>query len=123
LKNRMIELGLTQGQVASLFNTDSDLIYMWEKNMVKPTVKRFPVIIQFLGYFPFEVDTSTLGGQIKEYRYVNGLSQEEMAAYVGIDECTLQWYENGKRIPQERNKERVERMIRGKSGKVPLCSG
>jgi len=97
LRNRRLELGLSQSQVAKIFNTDSDLVYMWEKNLVKPTVKRFPQVIDFLGYFPFDINQDSIGGKIKKYRYAHGLSQEKMANFLDIDECTVSNYESGKR--------------------------
>jgi transcriptional regulator with XRE-family HTH domain len=37
----------------------------------------------------FDVDSSTLGGQVNLYRYLHGLSQEELAVKLGINESTV----------------------------------
>ena len=111
LRNRRLELGLSQSQVAKLFDTDSDLVYMWEKNFIKPTIKRFPQVINFLEYFPFETDRTTLGGRIKEYRYLHGLSQEVLALKLGINESTIFHYENGKHKPTLRVSKKLESFL------------
>ena len=100
LRNRRIDLGLSQSQVATILETDSQYVYAWENNHNKPIVSKYPKIIEFLGYFPFEIDTTTLGGKIKKYRFLHGLSQEKMACYLNIDEGTVLSYENGKRVPK-----------------------
>ena len=70
LRNRRIELGLTQSQVAKILETDTQYVYAWENNHNKPIVSKYPKIIKFLGYFPFEIDTKTLGGKIWFFKYV-----------------------------------------------------
>ena len=104
LRNRRLELGLSQPQVAQILKTNPQYIYAWENNHNKPGVSKFPKIIGFLGYFPFEIDTSTIGGKIKEYRYQHGLSQEKMAHYLNVDEGTVIGYEKGKRTPISKKK-------------------
>ena len=99
LRNRRLRLGLLQKDVASKIGVTEDCITLWEKNHHKPTVKYYPKIIKFLGYMPFDVDVSTLGGQIKLYRYLHGLSQEKLALKLHINESTVNDYENNKHRP------------------------
>ena len=96
-RNRRLELGLSQSQVAIILETDSQYVYAWENNHNKPIVSKYPKIIEFLGYFPFEIDTSTLGGKIKKYRFQHGLSQEKIGHFLNVDEGTIRPYENGKK--------------------------
>jgi transcriptional regulator with XRE-family HTH domain len=42
------------------------------------------------------VDTSTLAGILKAYRYANGLSQEQASKSLGLDETTIDKIEGGK---------------------------
>ena len=112
IRNKRLELGLSQSQVAKIFNTDPDLIYMWEKNIIKPSIKRFPEVITFLGYFPFEIDESSLGGKIKLYRYMYGLSQEAMAEFLNLNESTIRDYERGIRKPLERLKVKIQNKLK-----------
>src|SRR5665647_3168855 len=59
LKNRRIELGLLQKDVANVIGVCEDSITFWENNRSIPSVMYYPKIIQFLGYVPFDVDSST----------------------------------------------------------------
>jgi DNA-binding XRE family transcriptional regulator len=99
LKNRRIELGFIQKDVAKVIGVSEDSITFWETNRYKPSVSYYPKIIQFLGYVPFDVDSSTLGGQIKLYRYSHGLSQEDLAIKLEINESTVFHYEKNKHKP------------------------
>src|ERR1019366_2491352 len=99
LKNRRLELGLLQIDVSKIIGVCEDSITLWENNRNGPSITYYPKIIQFLGYIPFEVDDSTLGGQIKLYRYLHGLSQEELARVLDINESTVFHYENNKHEP------------------------
>lgn len=76
-----------------------DTITLWENGRAMPQVHLYPKVIEFLGYFPFDIDTSTLGGKIKKYRLLNGVSQEELAKQLGVNESTVFHYENGKHKP------------------------
>jgi DNA-binding XRE family transcriptional regulator len=99
LKNKRIELGLTQKAMGGFIGVCEDSITFWEKNRNKPSIIYYPKIIQFLGYVPFDIDASTLGGQIKLYRYLHGLSQEDLALNLDINESTVFHYEKNKHKP------------------------
>lgn len=99
LRNRRIELGLLQSEVAVIFKTSPESIYLWEKDRVRPSITQYPKVIEYLGYFPFEIDTNMFSGQLKRYRYEHGLSQEKMAEYLDIDESTVFYYERRKYQP------------------------
>ncbi len=99
LRNRRLELGLLQKDVAKEFEVSEDTIVNWEQERVIPTVRHMPKIIAFLGHFPLEIDTSTIGGKLKMYRYMNGLSQKELAKKAKIDTSTIYHYELGKHTP------------------------
>lgn len=91
-----MELKLFQVDVAKIFNVSEDCITYWENNRSEPQVNYYPRIIDFLGYSPFELDTSTFQGVIKAYRYVNGLSQKRFAKMMDIDPTTVRRWEQGK---------------------------
>ena len=99
IRNRRLELRMLQKDVADLIGVSEDSITYWENNKVEPTVKKYPGIIQFLGYVPFEFDKTTLGGRIRMYRYLRGLSQEDLAMQIGVNESTIFHYENNKHQP------------------------
>lgn len=86
LRNRRLRLGLLQKDVAKAIGVCEESITLWENNLSKPTVSYYPHIIKFLGYIPFDVDVSTLSGQIKLYRYLQGLTQKNLAHKLSINE-------------------------------------
>lgn len=70
----------------------------WEYNRGKPKVYNYPKLIEVLGFLPFEVDTSRLGGKIIAYRYTKGLSRKKFGNLLGVDESTLKTWEENKYI-------------------------
>jgi len=111
LKNKRLELGLLQIDVANIIGVCEDSITLWENNRNEPQIVHYPKIIQFLGYIPFEVDTSTLGGEIKLYRYLHGLSQEELALKLNINQSTVFHYENNKHNPSPKIFKRLRPLL------------
>ena len=95
LKNQRIKLNLIQKDVAKIFNVSTDTITNWENNRGLPQINFYPKLIEFLGLFPFEIDTSTLQGKMKEYRYINGLSQKKLGEILGVDASTVGSWEKG----------------------------
>lgn len=113
LKNRRIELGLLQKDVAKLIGVCEDSITLWENNRNEPSIIYYPKIIKFLGYVPFDVDSSTLGGQLKLYRYLHGFSQEELARTLDINESTVFHYENNKHKPSPKTLRKFRSLLCG----------
>jgi DNA-binding XRE family transcriptional regulator len=111
IKNRRLELGLFQKDVAKAIGVSDDSIRFWEKNRSVPQVCHYPKIIQFLGYIPFDVDISTFGGKIKLYRYCKGLTQEKLALKLNINESTVFSYENNKHKPTGETMRKLDVLI------------
>ncbi len=109
--NRRLELGLLQVGVAKAIGVCTDTITNWENNRGEPQIQCYPKVIEFLGYFPFVIDTSTLRGKTKEYRFINGLSQEELAKNLGVDKSTVFHYENGKHRPSLKMTKNLELLL------------
>jgi transcriptional regulator with XRE-family HTH domain len=99
LRNRRLDLNLLQKDVAKIIGVSEDTITYWENGRATPQVHLYPKVTRFLGYFPLEVDTLTLGGKIKKYRFLNGINQEELAQKLKVNESTVFHYENGKHKP------------------------
>ncbi|WP_158561300.1 helix-turn-helix transcriptional regulator [Emticicia sp. C21] len=99
IRNRRIELQLTLDQLATLLNVTKEAVVYWEYKRGKPKVHNYPKLIEVLGFLPFEIDTSTLGGKIIAYRYTKGLSRKKFSHLLGVDESTLRAWENNKYIP------------------------
>jgi DNA-binding XRE family transcriptional regulator len=89
IRNKRIELGLFQKDLAQQFEVSEDCVTYWENNRSIPQIKFYPKIIKFLGYIPFEIDTQDFAGKIKMYRYLNGLSYKKMGNIIGVDGSTI----------------------------------
>jgi transcriptional regulator with XRE-family HTH domain len=72
----------------------------WEHGNLEPFVQQYPKIIAFLGYYPFDHETKSLGGKIKKYRFTHGLSQKEFGQLVGVLGCTVSTWERNKLVPR-----------------------
>lgn len=100
IRNKRLELQLFQRDAAVLLGvTESGLVY-WERNKAQPQVHLYPKVIEFLGYFPFDINTSTLGGRIKEYRFRNGLSHKKVGKLLEVNGSTVSDWENCVTKPQ-----------------------
>jgi len=116
LKNKRLELGLLQKDVARILDVCEDSISYWENNRNGSQVVHYPKIIEFLGYIPFDVDASTLGGQIKLYRYLHGLSRKEFGALIPVDASTILAWETGRHVPPKRKYKKIEEIIKRVDG-------
>lgn len=93
LKCRVLN-GLTQGEVARSFGVNENSYNLWEQDKAVPLVGYYPGIFAFLGYDPFPLP-ATLAEQIGSKRRSLGLTQEEAAGLLGVDEGTFARWENG----------------------------
>jgi len=104
-------LKLTKRQLSLNLNVSDVTVYLWEKNKVQPSLAQIPKIIEFLGRDPFEKETKNLAEKLKEYRRVNGLSQKELAAQLGIDPTTLAGWEREAYRPSKRLFEKLDEVL------------
>lgn len=112
IRNRRLELQLFQKETAPLIGvTESGLVY-WERNIYQPQVHLYPKVIEFLGYFPFEIDTSTLGGKLNEYRFRNGLSQKNLGKLLGVDGTTICDWERGITKPKGEYLNKLQELLK-----------
>lgn len=87
---------LMQKEVAKLIGVSEDCITYWENGRSEPQIQFMPYIIKFLEYVPITIDTSTIGGKIKEHRLKHGYSFKRMGEVLGVDASTvLAWEKNG----------------------------
>lgn len=114
IKNRRVQLKLSQSDVAKIFDVCEDSVTGWENGRSTPHIKYCPKLIEFLGYNPFPIETETLGGRMKKYRIENGLSQEEFAKKMGVDESTVFHWEKGTHVPLTSKLKILEKMFNHK---------
>jgi transcriptional regulator with XRE-family HTH domain len=101
LLRRRLVLKLLQRQVAEQLNVDKASVYNWETNRTKPGLEYMPAIIRFLGYNPLP-QAKGWAERLVQCRTVMGVSQEEAARRIGVDQCTLARWERGEREPTGR---------------------
>ena len=107
LRKRRFDLKLSQPQVAKMIGVSTDTITYWENGRFVPKVMFTPQIIGFLGYNPFQIDTDTLGGKVKHYRYQKGLSQKRFAKLIGVDPSTIKSWEENEFEPEPENSKKL----------------
>jgi len=102
IRKKRMKLKLFQRDVAKILKVSEDCITNWENNRGTPQINHFPKIIEFLGYIPLEIDTSTLVGKLNACRYRSGFSQGELAKAAKVDAGTMGMVLNEGYIPTGR---------------------
>ena len=111
IKKKRLELKLRQKDVALLVGVTEECIMYWETDFAKPQIQHAPKIIKFLGYNPYVMETETLGGKVKNYRLLHGLSHKKMGGIVGVDGATISTWETGKFKPEGANLNRLNELL------------
>lgn len=111
IKKRRLELKLLQSDLAKIFDVCEDSITGWENGRNTPQIQYYPKLIEFLGYSPFLVETETLGGRIKQFRILNGLSQKAFAIKMGVNESTIFSWEKGEHSPFPAKRKILEEIL------------
>lgn len=120
IRKKRIDMNLFQHDVAKIIKVRNEHVAKWELNKNTPSVKHYPVIIEFLGYFPFEIDTSTFGGKVKAYRYMQGMSRRNLAKMFRVaGEAIIAW-EDGRQMPKPQMKKKVEEIIKRSNGRAKV---
>jgi transcriptional regulator with XRE-family HTH domain len=114
IRRRRLGLRMKQKQVAEQIGVNTCNIFNWESNAKQPQVRFMPAIVEFLGYNPLPPGKN-LAERLVRHRTFLGLSQEEAAARIGVDQGTLARWERGERIPTDDMLIRVKRFL-GDSG-------
>jgi DNA-binding transcriptional regulator YiaG len=100
LKKRRCQLALDQIQAAIRMGVKSATYRTWEWGDRKPTASMLPLIAAFLGYSPYPQPTSFHERMIAKRRKL-GMSRKAAARFMGIDEGTLQGWEEGTSLPTQ----------------------
>jgi DNA-binding XRE family transcriptional regulator len=100
LLRKRIRSGKFQREVASELGVNTWTYLLWEKDRSKPLPRYFPGIFAFLGYDPFP-QPQTLGQRLERKRLRMGLSYEEAARLVGVDERTFMRWVSGEWAPRK----------------------
>jgi DNA-binding transcriptional regulator YiaG len=98
--------------VAEELGVDTASICNWESNEAQPMVHCLPRIIAFLGHNPLP-EGGDLIGKFKRLRSSLGLTQEQLAQKLGIDESTVAGWERGENLPVGSYRKLVEDFVAG----------
>jgi transcriptional regulator with XRE-family HTH domain len=121
LRKRRLDLGLLQKDVAEQLGVDTASIGNWESNEIRPMVHCLPGIIAFLGHYPLP-EAGDLIGEFKRLRHSLGLTQEQLAGKLGIDESTVASWKRGENTPVGSYRQLLEDFVAGE-GLLPSAWG
>ncbi len=111
LRNRRLDRGMLQSEVAKLLAVTASSVWNWESNTSTPHWRYLKPIVEFLGYDPLP-PAGTMAERLVRYRWLRGWTQKEMAKRLGVDPTTLARWERGEREPAENYHERVRRLLK-----------
>jgi site-specific DNA recombinase len=111
IRKRRIELGMSQRELAKLFEVTEETIYNWENGKKTPALKFIPKIIAFLGYVPFRCESEDLIERLKFYKFINGLTVEELAERLSKHPDQVRAWLTGRRKPSRKNEETIRKFL------------
>lgn len=107
MRNRRLELGLWQREVARIVGTTVDTIRNWETSRGCPRGYVLSGLTAFVGYDPDDTETDTLGKRLLAWRGARGIRWREAALMLGVGRDTLSSWESGLWRPQKRMRVRA----------------
>lgn len=99
IRARRLDRGLTQLEAGRLIGVDESTVWNWERGLTAPNLHAMPGVVRFLDYDPTKPATSA-GAAIVQFRRSRGMSQERLAAALGVDAGTLGRWERGVSRPE-----------------------
>ncbi|WP_369751276.1 helix-turn-helix domain-containing protein [Asinibacterium sp. OR53] len=115
LKKRRLSKGMSQASLAKLLGVTKDCVWLWEAERNTPQLHHYPALIAFLGYYPFDHETDTLGGKITRYKNLHGMSTKKLAKLLGVDEGTVAQWERNETKPLARSMSRIISILHTKA--------
>ena len=110
LRQRRLELGLLQREVAERLGVSHCTVTNWELNRTSPAIRLMPGIIRLIGYVPVASGPSP-ADRVRHSRRSLGLSQKRLAGLLGVDESTVARWERGSRHPRRELRARLEAVL------------
>lgn len=118
IRQRRMDLGLTQQTLATRLGCSYPTIAAWENDGSEPLARQWPAIETVLG-FGLVPESDGLPGRIRTARLRLGLTQEELARRARVDVRTVRNSETGKHLPSGISTQRL-RGILGDYSSTPL---
>lgn len=102
IKAKRLNNNITIEQTANAIGVSKGAIMSWENNSKKPSIIHYPKIKLFLGYEIHESLDLDLSNRLLNYRKVKGLTQDELAKEIKIDQKRISKIEsNSLKISQK----------------------
>jgi len=98
IRQRRMDLALTQRTLAERLGVREETVHLWETGRARPVPRHYGVIIRVLELDPAP-SAGTLPERLRSIRLGLGLTQEQMAEKLGLDEGSLSRWESGSRQP------------------------
>ena len=111
LKKRRLDLGRRQEDVARELGVFQGALRSWKRDRTHPEIRYWPAIIRFLGYDPHPVPGS-IGEKIAAARRQLGITQEVLAARLGVSSPTGFGWENNRWKPGKELAPAVDAFLR-----------
>lgn len=111
LRNKRLDIGLSQADIARVLKASETMVTVWELNQNEPTAKFAKKIIEFLGYVPF-LEHESLDKRTHLTRLVSGKTQEQVLKEINVDESNLRLIDLGVRILFRKTREKIEQFIK-----------
>jgi DNA-binding transcriptional regulator YiaG len=108
IRKKRIESSLLQKQVAAQFGISEDTLTYWENERSQPQVHHYPTIISFLGYYPFDHETDSIAGKLKQIRYCYGLNFKQCANRLAVSVDAVKRWEQGKPVAYPSTRKLIE---------------
>jgi transcriptional regulator with XRE-family HTH domain len=112
IREKRLDLGLRQADVALRLGVDLFTLINWEKNKTEPVVRHWPAIVSFLRYCPYQ-QVETFGDKLRLYRIHQGLSHKAIAEVLGVDPGSISLWATGERKPTTDMQRRIVNVING----------
>lgn len=114
-----MDRGLLQREVAELVGVDRDTMRNWELGRSEPALRHWPRVHRILGFIALEIGES-LPARLRAYRTIRGVSQETLAAELGVNESTIHGWETGAHTPSPPLRALLTDLLKNMT---PACSG
>jgi transcriptional regulator with XRE-family HTH domain len=109
LRKERLDRGLLQREVAEALSVRLPTYQAWEQGH-EPTVRHWPAIIAWLGYYPFP-EPVTPAEKLVAYRREHGLSQAELAEKLGVDGGSITRWERDGVVQKMRDRRAVAELL------------
>jgi DNA-binding XRE family transcriptional regulator len=108
---------IRQKDVAVILGIGHFTYMTWEKDQKTPFPRYYPHIIEWLGYDPFP-KPETDGQELRQARLRRGMTAQQAADEVGVDQGTWLRFENDRALMSEIRRKIIEWAVRHEADKI-----